>query len=184
MPVHPALKTMRILWFALFMAVFLYMGIVYGVLPKKTNVPLQPMMPPMLGVMSLVVAALSFFLPRMTYQQAAKAAQVDTVEEVVASAMPSRYREAMPKRLVFAKPNVAMDKAFVTFQAPFILSIALSEAVALFGFVLAQIGFELMLSLPFFLAGAVLIAIRFPQQEKVLAMFEQARGASFPAQNG
>lgn len=184
MPSHPALKTIRILWFALLFATFLYMGVAYSVLPKNTAAPQQPFMPFVLAGLSLSIAVISFLLPRMTYKQAAKNADVKISEEIVSSAFPNRYREAMPKRMVFADPNDAAHKAFVCFQAPFILSLALSEAIALFGLVLAQLGFEKMLSLPFFLAGAVLIAIRFPQQVTVLTMFEQAHGAKFPTQNG
>lgn len=184
MPPHPALKTIRILWFALLLATFLYMGVAYGVLPKNTAAPPQPFMPYVLGGLSLTIAVISFLLPRMTYKQAANNADVKISEEVVSSAFPNRYREATPKRVVFADPKDAAHKAFVCFQAPFILSLALSEAIALFGLVLAQLGFEKMISVPFFLAGAVLIAVRFPQQATVLAMFEQARGATFPPQNG
>ncbi len=181
---HPALMTMRILWFALLAAAFMYMGIAYGVLPKTITTPPEPMMAPVFAGLSLILAVMSFLLPRNTYKQAARAASVKIEEEVAPSAFPNRYREAMPKRAVFAEPAAAASKAFACFQAPFILSIALSEAIALFGLVLSQVGFDKTVSLPFFLAGAVLVAIRFPQQANVLALFERAHGASFPAQNG
>jgi hypothetical protein len=181
---HPALNTVRILWFALLMAIFLHMGIAYGVLPKKVAVAPDPIMPWALGGVAVLVAVMSFLVPRMTYQQAAKAADVKIAEEVASTAFPNRYREALPKRAVFAEPDAAVAKAYACFQAPFIMSIALSEAVALFGLVLAQLGFDMAVSLPFFLTGAALILNRFPQEPKVLAMFEQARGASFPTRNG
>jgi len=175
---------MRILWFALLAATFIYMGIAYGGLAKAAVIPQEPMMVAIFGGVSLMMAVMSFLLPRMTYKQAARAASVKIEEEVASSAFPNRYREALPKRTVFSNPDAAMTKAFACFQAPFILSMALSEAIALFGLVVSQLGFPIMMSLPFFLVGAVLVAIRFPQQANVLSMFEQARGASFPAQNG
>jgi hypothetical protein len=181
---HPALKTARILWFALFAATFMYMGVAYGILPKTTTPPQNPLMLPVFGGISLVIAVMSFLVPKMTYQQAAKAANVKIEEEVASSAFPNRYREAMPKRSVFAQPEAATGTAFACFQAPLILSLALSESIALFGLVLSQVGFEVTMSLPFFLAGAVLVAIRFPRQAKVLGMFEQVHGASFPTQKG
>lgn len=182
---HPALMTMRIIWFALLMATFIYMGIAYGVLPKRAAPPPpNPIMPALFGGVSLVVAVLSFLVPRMSYQQTAKSMNAKIAEEAAPSAFSARYREAMPKRAIFADPDSAVRQAFMSFQTPFILSIALSEAIALFGFVLAQLGFEMMMSLPFFVAGAVLIGIRFPQQATILAKFEQVYGASFPAQNG
>lgn len=178
---HPSLFTLRILWFALLVAAFLYMGIAYGVLAKNGMVPQNPIMPPVLGGLSCVIAVISFLLPRITYQQAAKSLKVDVTEEVAPSAFPDGYRDAMPKRQVFADPEAATKTAFACFMSPFILSIALSESIALFGLVLAQLGFETVISLPFFLAGAVLIAVRFPRQATVLGMFERAKGASFPA---
>lgn len=174
---------MRILWFALLAAAFIYMGVAYGVLPKQTGAPQQPIMLPVFGVISLVMAVMSFLLPRTQYKQMAKATKVKIEEEVAPSAFPSRYRDTLPKRAVFADPKAAMSRAFAVFQQPFILSLALSEAIGLFGLVLSQLGFGITMSLPFFLVGAVLVAIRFPQQSKILAMFEEARGASFPAQN-
>ncbi len=184
MPQHPALKTMRILWFALLAAALMYMGIGYGLLPKLTTVPQNPEMLPVFAGVSLVLAVMSFLMPRMTYKQAVQAANVKIEEEIASSAFPNRYREAMPKRAVFAEPKAAAGLAFALFQAPFILSLALSEAIGLFGLVLSQLGFGITMSLPFFLVGAVLVAIRFPQQSTVLSMFEQARGASFPVENG
>jgi hypothetical protein len=181
---HPALKTTRILWFALFASTFIYMGVAYGVLPKNARAPETPSMPFVFGGISLVLGVMSFLLPRMTYQQAAKTMNAKIEDEVVPNAFPDRYRQAMPKRAVFAEPNAAVGQAYACFNTPFILSLALSEAIALFGFVLSQMGFDKMISLPFFLAGAVLVAIRFPTQANVQRMFEQACGATFPAQNG
>jgi hypothetical protein len=176
--------TMRILWFALFAATFMYMGVAYGVLQKPGVVPAEPMMLPVFGAISLALAATSFLLPRKTYKDSAKAADVKIEEEVAPSAFPSRYREAMPKRSVFADPAAAAAKAYACFQVPFILSVALSEAIAMFGIVLVAQGFPNSMTLPFFFIGAMLVAIRFPQQAKVLGMFEEVHGASFPTQNG
>lgn len=181
---HPALMTLRILWFALLAATFIYMGIAYGVFAKKAIVPQVPIMPPIFAAVSLVVAVLSFIMPRIVYRQAAKSMNVKIADEVANNVFPDGYREAMPKQHVFADPKDAMGKAFACFMTSFILSVALSEAIALFGLVVAQLGFDMMTSLPFFIAGAVLIAIRFPQQETVVTMFESVQGAVFPPQNG
>jgi hypothetical protein len=181
---HPAMATLRILWFALLASVFLYLGIAIVVLSKVAVKPQIPFMPFVLSGLSLVVAVVSFVLPPITYAQAAKTVEIDVQDEVAPSAFPSRYREAMPKRQVFSDPQAATSKAFALFMTPFILSLALSEAIALFGLVLVQMGFGVLTGLPFFFAGAVLIAVRFPTESKVLDMFEKARGASFPASNG
>jgi hypothetical protein len=177
---HPSLMTLRIIWFALLTATFLYLGVAVGVLAKVAQVPQIPIMPFVLSGMSLVLAVMSFVLPSMIYGQAAKTGDVQIKDELVPNAYPDRYRQAMPKRQIFADPPAAMRMAFASFMTPFILSLALSEAIALFGLVLVQLGFGTTMGLPFFLAGALLIAVRFPSQSKVLRMFEQARGAVFP----
>ncbi|MDC0750042.1 hypothetical protein [Polyangium mundeleinium] len=51
----------------------------------------------------------------------------------------------------------------------------------LLALVLTIVSFALPHHLPFFAAGAALIAIRFPTQPKILAGFEAARDASFPS---
>jgi len=174
------LLTMRIIWFALLIACFLYMVIVYVVL-TPTAVPSTPQMPYFFGAVAACIAIVSFLMPRMVYSQVARVAKVKTKEEAASSAFPESYRDAMPKRVVFAEPHVAMGKAYVCFMNPFVMSLAFSEAVAVFGFVIAMLGFAWQASLPFFLTGAVLIAIRFPTESTVLRMFEQAQGASFPS---
>lgn len=181
---HPTMNTLRILWFALLASVFMHLGIAVAVLSKNAIKPQIPFMPFMLGGLSLAIAVVSFVLPPVTYRQAAKAVQVEIKDEVVPSAFPSRYREAMPKRQIFSDPQAATNSAYALFMAPFILSLALSEAIAIFGLVLVQMGFGVVTGLPFFFAGAVLIALRFPTESKVRDMFEEARGAFFPTSQG
>lgn len=180
---HPALITLRLLWFALLAAAFLYLGVAVGVLSKNAAPAAIPIMPPVLGGVSFMIAIISFVLPPFIYAQVAKMGELEIKDEVVPSAFPERYREAMPKRQIFADPQAAMNKAYACFMTPFILSLALSEAIALFGLVLVVLGFGVFMALPFFLFGAGLIAVRFPTQTKVLAQFEKVRGAAFPVSN-
>jgi hypothetical protein len=180
---QPALMTLRIIWFALLASCFVYMAIAYVVLAdvkKAGSGLLNPMTPTIFAVVSVALAVASFLVPRIVYQQTTRVMNSKTEEEVASSAFPDRYREAMPKRVVFAEPETAAKTAFLCFHTPFILALAFSEAVALLGFLAAQMGYPLPSSLPFFVAGALLIAIRFPRQSTVLGMFERARGASFP----
>lgn len=180
----PALRTLRIIWLALLMSAFLYIGIVYAVLPKPTRPARDAVMLVGLCVMAAVVTVLSFFMPRVIYRNAVKTMETQTTEEIAPNAFPARYREVMPKRVVFADPEAAQKQAYLCFQTPFIMSVAMSEAIALFGLVLAQLGFDALHTLPFFIVGILLIAIRFPRHEQVTKAFEQAREAAFPAQNG
>jgi hypothetical protein len=181
---HPALLTLRIVWFALLAATFMYLGLAVGVLAKNATKPELEIMPLALGVVALIISITSFVFPQFLYNQIAKGGELEIKDEVVPNAYSDRYREAVPKRQIFADPGAAMSKAYASFMSPFIISLALSEAVALFGLVLVMLGFGVAMSMPYFLVGATLIAVRFPSQPKVLAMLEKVRGAAFPAANG
>jgi hypothetical protein len=178
---HPKLSVLRLLWIAMLAATAMYAGLAFSGVIKAPDEPAARMMPFVFGVVALVLMVVSFVLPRTIYTNAARAAEVSIREEAPADAFSERYREAMEKRRVFADPDAALGKAYFSFMTPFILSIALSEAIALFGMVLAVLGFEKIVAAPFFVAGAVLIAIRFPTHPKIIAAFEAARGASFPS---
>lgn len=181
---QPQLLVFRILWFALLLAAFLYVAIGYGVLAKNAHPPQLPIMPMALGGLSVVVAIMSFLMPRFIYRQRVMEMDVKIVNEIAPNAFPDRYREAIPKRAIFADPERAITQAYLSFMTPFIMSLALSEAIALFGLVLLQLGFGPTLPIPFFAVGILLVAIRFPRHSQVQEAFEQARGAVFPAQNG
>lgn len=173
---------LRILWFALLLAAFLYVGIGYGVLAKNPHPPQVPIMPMALGGLSVIVAIMSLVMPIFIYRQTVKRMDVKTTQEVAPNVFPDRYREAMPKQTVFADPEAAMKQAYASFMTPFILSLALSEAIATFGLVLVQLGFETVQSAPFFVTGILLIVLRFPRHAQVQGVFERACGAVFPAQ--
>lgn len=179
---HPALFTQRIIWFALLASIFMHAGIAYTILNKQKFRPEQASMPAFLAGLALIIVVVSFILPKTIYRQAAKATNVKIAEQAAPNAFPGRYREAMPKQAVFDDPN-ARSYAFASHTTPFIISLALSEAVGLFGLVLTQLGFDMPTTLPFFIAGAVLITIRFPREAKILEMYEEAHGATFPAEN-
>jgi len=180
MPQHPSLFVLRILWLALFVACLIYVGIsLAGIFPKPHEPP-APLMPMLFGVVGTAIAVLSFVMPRQAYGPIARKLTVKIKEEAAPEAFAGRYRDAMQKQLVFADPKKAASAAFTAFMTPFILSLALSEAIAVFGLTLVAVGFELLVAAPFFGAGAILILIRFPTQKKVLGAFEQAHGASFP----
>ncbi|MDI3288679.1 hypothetical protein [Polyangium sp. 15x6] len=178
---HPTLNVMRILWMAMLIATTMYVGLAFSGILKPPPEPVVPMMPFVFGLLSLVLTIVSFALPRSIHAAAARAAEVEIREEAPPDAFSGHYREAMEKRRVFADPAAAMAKAYTSYMTPFVLSIAFSEAIALFGLVLAFLGFEKILVVPFFVAGATLIAIRFPTQPKILDAFEAARGATFPS---
>lgn len=136
------LTTMRVLWSAMTMSTVLLAGIE---LHLRRTLPLAPP-PPQATVFALsgaaaVVAVVSLVLPKRLYAQAV-AARGKPIEGAVTDA-----------QLV---PRVPL------FMTPFILSLALSEAVSLFGFVVGRVGGELPHALALLGAGTLLVLVRFP----------------------
>jgi hypothetical protein len=60
---------------------------------------------------------------------------------------------------------------------------ALSEAVSMLGLALHMLGGPLAVSAPFFAAGTLLAAIRFPTLPRLVAPYERACGAKFSPQD-
>lgn len=139
-----------------------------------------------LSAAAVAVLVASFVVPPLGLRQAAQHAKLEATQETVVD--PARdgsdvlpYREtATVTRTVAAKPKQARTRALIAYQTSLILGMALSEAVALLGFVLHFVGFPLLWVLPFFLASWVSMALRFPTVEKVLGPFERAAGMHIP----
>jgi len=171
------LKTVRTLWFGLVASVCMF---VVALAFEKKPLHAEPFMAPVLALLALGVAVASFVIPANMRKTAY--AKVDLpVEEVpdtsTSDVIPDRDA---PKRRVFAKPDEALEKAFARYQTPFILSMALSEAVGLFGFMLGRFGFSPLVYGPFFVVSVALMVLRFPTLPKILEPFERAANAKFP----
>ncbi|MCA9595508.1 MAG: hypothetical protein KC776_19470 [Myxococcales bacterium] len=170
----------RILWGAIFGSTFVFVFMMLVVHPENPGPP-PPMLPPMFALVALTTAVMSFVVPRVQYRQAVARVKLDTIEEMADAGSDVLPYRSGPKRRVFAKPDEARRKAFLLFQTPFILSLALSESIALFGFVLGFMGFASWIAYPFFGVSWVLFALRFPTEDKVLRPFEAGTGAYFPS---
>ncbi len=171
------LRMSRILWGALLWSCVLYAIVAFVARPADA-VP-QPILLPLLSVAAVVVAVLSFVIPRITYASAARS-MTNKPAIVERGAMPvdaAHFRSSGTSGPVFADAPAAEAAARKLYQTTLILGIALSEAVALFGIVLAFTGFGPVVFLPFVAAGAVLIAIRFPTRDAVVSPFEKVFGA-------
>jgi hypothetical protein len=144
------------------------------------TVPDEPMLALAFGVAALAVVVVSFVLPRRMLTMGLRQLELEVTESV--AEQPDRfggfYRNAAAKQRLFANPKQALARAFLAFQTPFILGLALSEAVTLFGLTLAVLGFAPPLCVPFFVVGALLVAIRFPTLAALQRAVEQAYGAS------
>lgn len=171
--------TVRILWGALLASTVMFLVVLLFV-PNEHPNPM-PILPPAFGVMALGMAVLSFALPSQQQKSALTRASVAVTEEADPNAsgiIP--YRDA-PKRRVFADPKAAETTAFVAYQTPFILGCALSESIALFGFVIGFLGHPAPFFMPFFALSWLLLAVRFPTLARVRAPLERAKSAVFPS---
>jgi hypothetical protein len=174
------LRTPRILWGALSFSTVLFLVVLYQTRGHAVH-ELEPMFPPLFALIGLGTAVASFVVPNMQYRQFVSRKKLMLTDEPDpgASSDVIPYRNA-PTRKVFANPAEARRVALIVFQTTFILGMALSEAVALYGFSLAFLGHPIQFWLPFFLVAWVLFALRFPTEKSVFGRFASAYGAAFP----
>ena len=173
---NPQFMTLRMLWAALFSATLIYLGVLQ-VIPARETAP-APMLVLVLVGTAIATAVMSFILPRHLLRAALAAAEVETTEIADQNAQ-SLFRDAATMVRVFEDSAAARRAALVASYTPSILRFALSEAVALYGFVLAFLGAELTVYLPLFLISWVLFGAHFPARAKIDKALEDAKGARF-----
>jgi hypothetical protein len=131
-----------------------------------------PLSAPVFAALAFAVAVVSFVLPARAAVLTAKRNEVELA--------PGRPAPGSSQPTVtFANPARAAKRAFGAAFAPFVLSVALSEAVCLFGFALHMVGGRVAASLPIALFGVALVAIRFPTVTRMVGAYESAHGAAF-----
>jgi hypothetical protein len=172
------LATLRIIWGSLLAAIGLYVLVLVSGIAATPAAPQGMSLVLPLAAVALTCAGASVLVPRIVYRQAVSKIQLKIVEEPAPDAFATQYRQAAPTRKVFADPDAARRTAMICFQQPFILSIALSESVALFGLTLGILGYGMNTAAPFFAAGFCLVAARFPTEERVFGPFEASLGAT------
>lgn len=173
------LQIPRTLFVALFTATIVLLVVLLTVKLPDSG-PQSPMLPPVLALVSLGVLAVSFVLPARQLAMGLAGSNLAITEEPdpgASEVIP--YRDA-PKRRVFADPQRAVARAFGLYVPKFILEMALSEAVALFGFVVGYLGHPPIMFLPFFALSWLAMAARFPTLGKVIGPLERAFDARLP----
>ena len=171
----------RILWGALFTSTCLFIAVLLfqqqsGLLPTD---PTDPIMLPAFAVVALGIAVASVLFPRHLHRTSLELAKLEVVTEVDERGGGVLFRDAAPTIRVFADQDTARRSAFVKFHTPFILGMALSESIALFGFVLGMLGFPLLHVLPFWIVCWALMIVRFPTLKRVLGPLEKVQHAVF-----
>lgn len=165
----------RVLWAALYASTFIYVFLYFTVAPDQPQQPIGTMRIA-LAVTALMVAVVSFVLPASLHRKGAAMAKLD-VKDVPDPDGSVMLRDEAPTIRVFADPAKARKKAMALYFTPLILSLALTEAIAIFGFVLGFLGAELPTVLPFFVAAWILFIPRFPRWKAAVEPLEQAHDA-------
>lgn len=142
----PGLFQVRVLWAAFLVSQGIYVGIVLGHLLQPPPEPPEPILLTAIAAVATMVGAASLFLPRVFHAQSMS--QVS--EHDLAAARESRD----------ALLRISFSRGF----APYIIGLALNEAVAIFGLVLSALGFASISIAPFFAASVVLMFARIPME--------------------
>lgn len=136
------LMTLRTLWAAMTVSTLLMAGVEVH-LRGATPAPPPPPATTLYGltVAAAVVAVVSLVLPRRLYAQAVA---------------------QRGKRIEGAATDAQLADRLPLFMTPFILGVALSEAVSTFGFLVGRLGGERAHALALLGAGTLLTLARFP----------------------
>ena len=167
---EPMLRTVRTLWGALLASTCLLT--VLSVVLDNHHVVAPPTFAVVFSVCAMATAVASFVIPARAAAQTVKQGEVELAP---GRAVPGST-QPIP---TFADPRGAARTAFGRAFIPFMLSVALSEAVCLFGFALHMTGGPVQVSGSLALFGVALVAARFPTAKNMVARFERAHGAKF-----
>lgn len=170
-------QTVLILWGALLSTTFVYVGLLVSGAVTSSEAG-DPMLPYVLAVAGVGVLAASVLVPRMLFGKSMQLWKpaTDEVPDPNASVM---FRDHTPKIRVFADPTKAEREVLQRFFTPFILGMALSEALAIFGFLLGMMQFAPLVWAPFFVVAWVSMLARFPSKARLLARVERTTGTRF-----
>lgn len=186
--ISQSLQTMRVLWAALIGSVFVYPVVLVATHHVEPSAhPPDTTMVIMFSVMSVAVAVASVVMPKTLARNA-------IAQRLAADPLPTEERQdyddrgehgfreaaAVRRRRVFSNPVEAEQMAHRMGRTPFILGMALAEAVAHFGLTLGILGAGLWYAAPFFVVCLALQVPRFPTREGLLRAFEEGAGVFFP----
>ena len=169
------LQTLRILWMALFFSCLMFLFMLSSHILHDEDARMPPHLPEMLGAIAFGVAIVSIVLPARGFDIALRAMDVKFENEIGEPV--GSFRESAPVEKLIAKPHDTVIAAMARFQTPFILGMALSESICLFGFLLGFMGAHPYTYAPFFAVGLGLMAWKFPRLVTITTALERVKGA-------
>ncbi len=171
------LRTLRTQWLVLTASNLAFAGIVTsGMLTERGGTP--PHLAELFAAMSLGIAIVSVAFPARHLDLALRRMRVHVSEhagEIVGS-----FRASVPIRRVIDEPERVVADALGTYQTPFLLGMALTEAIALFGVMLGFQGTPVWACLPFFALALAIMIAKYPSVEIVTRALERVTNASCP----
>lgn len=169
------LATPRVLWGAIFASTILFLGIAI-VLGSQGVVQVRPeaALLPAVVLVAIITAVGSVVLPPRIARAGLKRLALPVRE------IPSQeriLRERGRRNRVFENPNDAVARSLPVLQTAMIIGVALCESVALLGFVLLLLGFQLAQAIGLFVLSWVLLATKYPTDQGFSRQLETAYDA-------
>ena len=177
-----SLQTMRILWAALSSSPLLFCVVMLVVSPQScSDSPQQPDYTlSVVTLAALAMAVMSFLVPRAVFLLTAKGTTLAITNEPDANAN-TAFRDIVPTRRVFADRANALTVAGQIHSTRLIVSLAMSETIAIMGMVLGmQFRYGPEVTVPFCVLALALMLVRFPREAAIIKQFEAAYGATLP----
>lgn len=167
------LKTLRVLWVGLLASpVLLLMCGYYFTRQQPNETPSEPTLLFVLGAAAVGSAVASVVLPRVMLTPALLALELPVTDAIAVG--PSRGRRRARR---FQDPRSARERLLSAALGPFVVGMALAEAVAFMGFLLWLLGFPFMYVGWMFVVCIVLMLSKFPRPEPYAAALEAAYDA-------
>lgn len=156
---RPSLSVPRIMWLALLVSQVIYAALLN--VPGVMEIAPQP--PPAgmrygLAAFALLAAIASFAVPRLLWSAALKASPYQGAQDT------SRGHD-----------EAALKHGMRLGMPPFILGLALSETVAIFGLISGVLGEPWPVTTPFFATSMGLMLVRFPTERTFTGPLQQSR---------
>ena len=174
------LRVPRLLWGALLMSQVLYAGLL--VVPGLIGSGAEPEGGvSIVGMIAFAIASAigSFVVPSLVRRKNVAAQRLE-LREVPDPSAPVGFRGNAPTIREYADVAAVHAAARTAGFAPFVLSLALSEAVSLMGIVAGFLGQPPVVWGAFVAVGMTLTAIRFPTEATFFAPVEQHTGVRVP----
>lgn len=169
-------RTLVILFFALLSSNVIFVGVALTAPPVSTAP--DPIMLYVLIAVSLATLGVSFVLPSNFEKKGLAGLSLAIEEHTEADPnVPTSFAKHNTSRR-FIDPKAAIARALGVTMTPFILRMALREAVGIYGLVLAMLGHPFMHALPFFALSFLTQALAFPKLSGIADDLEAAQNAS------